>query len=183
MASEFQRTKLQDMFNAFDVNGDGCLEEADFAALTTRWSRLPRVRADGELAVRVEDVLLGWWQHLSEAVDTDDDGRIDMDDLLAMVDRLPAMRDAVAATADTVFDAVDENGDGRISRNEHQRLIDLWHGQRVVTGDVFDRLDQDADGHLSRSEFAALWTQFWISDDPAEPGNYVCGPVAGHSLR
>ncbi|WP_282089509.1 EF-hand domain-containing protein [Streptomyces tendae] len=183
MASEFQRTKLQDMFNAFDVNGDGCLEEADFAALTTRWSRLPRVRADDELAARVEEVLLGWWQHLSEAVDTDNDGRIDMDDLLAMVDRLPTMRDAVAATADTVFDAVDENGDGRISRSEHQRLIDLWHGQGIATGDVFDRLDQDADGHLSRSEFAALWTQFWISDDPAEPGNYVCGPVAGHSLR
>ncbi|EMF28899.1 calcium-binding protein [Streptomyces gancidicus BKS 13-15] len=29
MASEFQRTKLRDMFDAFDVNGDGCLEEAD----------------------------------------------------------------------------------------------------------------------------------------------------------
>lgn len=181
MASEFQRTKLQDMFNAFDVNGDGCLEEEDFAALASRWGRLPRVRADGELAARVEEVLLGWWQHLSQTVDTDNDGRIDMDDLLAMVDRLPTMQDAVAATADTVFDAVDENGDGRISRNEHQRLIDLWHGQGITTGDVFDRLDQDADGHLSRSEFAALWIQFWISDDPDEPGNYVCGPVAGHS--
>ncbi|OWA01535.1 calcium sensor EFh [Streptomyces sp. CS159] len=183
MASEFQRTKLQDMFNAFDVNGDGCLEEEDFAALASRWSRLPRVRANAELAARVEDVLLGWWQHLSSAVDSDNDGRIDMNDLLAMVDRLPSMRETVAATADTVFDAVDANGDGRISRGEHQQLIDLWHGRGVTTGDVFDRLDQDADGHLSRPEFTVLWTQFWISDDPAEPGNYICGPVAGRSFR
>ncbi|GAA4791333.1 hypothetical protein GCM10023220_15960 [Streptomyces ziwulingensis] len=38
---------------------------------------------------------MGWWQHLSTAVDTDHDGRIGMDDLLAMVDRLPAMTAAV----------------------------------------------------------------------------------------
>ncbi|MGW5782862.1 EF-hand domain-containing protein [Streptomyces sp. NPDC003757] len=183
MASEFQRTKLQDMFDAFDVNGDGCLEEGDFEALATRWGRLPRVRTDTELATRVESVLLGWWQQLAEAVDSDNDGRIDMDDLLAMVDRLPSMRGAVAATADTVFDAVDENGDGRISQSEHQQLIDLWHGRETTTEDVFDRLDQDADGHLGRSEFAELWVQFWISDDPAEPGNYMCGPVAGRSPR
>lgn len=182
MASEFQRTKLQAMFHAFDVDGDGCLEEEDFAALAARWGRLPRVRASSELAARVRDVITGWWQHLSAAVDTDRDGRIDMDDLLAMVDRLPAMREAVTATADSIFDAVDENGDGRISRSEHRHLVDTWHGRSIETGDVFHRLDQNSDGYLSRSEFAVLWTQFWISDDPTDPGNLMCGPLTGTSV-
>lgn len=179
MASGFQRVKLRAMFDAFDANGDGYLQEEDFHALAARWGRLPRVTAEAGLADRVRSVMLGWWQQLAAAVDTDRDGRIDMDDLLAMVDRLGDMREAVTATADTVFDAVDEDGDGRISRGEHRRLIDVWHGREVAVGTTFEVLDRDADGCLSRSEFAELWVQFWISDDPTEPGNYMCGPLTG----
>ena len=97
--------------------------------------------------------------------------------LLDVVDRLPAMRAETMATADVMFDAVDDNRDGRISRTEHRRLIDAWHGRPVDTADVFDHLGQDGDGCLSRLEFAFLWTQFWTSDDPGDPGNLMCGPL------
>ncbi|MER8187769.1 EF-hand domain-containing protein [Kitasatospora sp. NPDC094015] len=177
MASGFQRAKAQAMFEAFDADGNGYLEEADFEALAARWGRLPRVAAVPELAARVRDVMVGWWGHLSAGAGGA--SRIDLDGMMATVDRLPAMAAAVTATADVIFDAVDENGDGRISRDEHRQLIDVWHGRPTATGDVFDRLDQDGDGYLGRPEFAALWTQFWVSDDPAEPGNLMCGPVAG----
>ncbi|MER6850116.1 EF-hand domain-containing protein [Streptomyces flaveolus] len=177
MASGFQRAKIQAMFDAFDADGNGYLEEGDFEALAARWGRLPRVAASPELAGRVRSVTLGWWPYLAEAADADGGGQVGMDELMTVVDRLPLMREAVAATAETIFDAVDENGDGRISRVEHQRLIDTWHGRSTTTGEVFDRLDQDGDGYLSRTEFALLWTQFWISDDPAEPGNVMCGPI------
>ncbi|NEA52209.1 EF-hand domain-containing protein [Streptomyces sp. SID10815] len=179
MASEFQRNKLQAMFDAFDADGNGYLEEGDFVALADRWARLPRVEPGSELAGRVEDVLLGWWGQLTAATGTAREGRIDLDGILSVVDRLPAMSEQVTATADTIFDAVDENGDGRISRTEHQRLVDTWHGQGVSTADVFDRLDRDGDGYLGRAEFAVLWTQFWVSDDPREPGNLLCGPLPG----
>ncbi|MGV9698748.1 EF-hand domain-containing protein [Streptomyces sp. NPDC003470] len=175
MASGFQRTKIKPMFDVFDVDGNGCLEEGDFEALAARWGRLPRVTADPELAARVREVIMGWWQHLSAAAHRGE--QVGMDELMTVVDRLPSMPEAVMATADTIFDAVDENGDGLISRAEHQRLIDTWHGRRMATGDVFDRLDQDGDGYLGRAEFALLWTQFWISDDPSEPGNVMCGPL------
>ncbi|MEU9592396.1 EF-hand domain-containing protein [Streptomyces sp. NPDC048193] len=178
MASGFQRAKIQAMFDVLDVDGNGRLEEGDFEALAARWGRLPRVTGSPELAARVRDVIMGWWQHLSAAADPGRDGQVDLDELMTVVDRLPSMVPAVTATADTIFDAVDENGDGRISRGEHQRLIDTWHGRSMTTGRVFDRLDQDGDGYLGRAEFARLWTQFWISDDPAEPGNEMCGPLA-----
>lgn len=178
MASGFQWAKIQAMFDAFDADGSGYLEERDFEALAARWERLPRVAEGPELTARVQAVIMGWWRLLAEAAGAGADSRIDMAELMAMVDRLPAMREDVAATAETIFDAVDENGDGRISRTEHQRLIDTWHGRPMPTADVFDRLDADGDGYLSRPEFAVLWTQFWISDDPREPGNVMCGPLA-----
>ncbi|MEU5090114.1 EF-hand domain-containing protein [Streptomyces sp. NPDC021356] len=177
MASEFQRDKLVNMFRAFDTDENGYLDQRDFQALAERWRGLPGVRPGSELAARVDTVMLGWWDHLATHVDTDNDGKVDLDEILAMVDRLPIMREVVAATAETIFDAVDENGDGRISPTEHRLLVDTWHGESVDTAGVFDQLDQDGDGHLSRPEFTELWIQFWISDDPAEPGNQLCGPV------
>ncbi|MFG2608434.1 EF-hand domain-containing protein [Streptomyces sp. NPDC048514] len=177
MASEFQRDKLLNMFRAFDADDNGYLDQRDFQALAERWKGLPRVRPGSELAAQVDTVMLGWWDHLAAQADTNKDGKVDLDEVLAMVDRLPTMLEVVAATARTIFDAVDENGDGRISPDEHQRLIDTWHGASVDVTGLFDHLDQDGDGYLSRSEFTELWIQFWISDDPAEPGNQLCGPV------
>ncbi|MFB6888188.1 EF-hand domain-containing protein [Kitasatospora sp. NPDC056327] len=177
MASGFQRRKLREVFTAFDTDGDGCLRKGDFEALAERWSRLPAVRRDPALRDRVEALMTGWWDHLLAVADTDRDGTVDREEFLALVDRLPALRDVVTATADTVFDAVDENGDGRISRDEHARLVDVWHGRSVDTADVFELLDLDGDGYLGRPEFALLWEQFWISADPSEPGNAMCGRV------
>ncbi|MFJ9344712.1 EF-hand domain-containing protein [Streptomyces sp. NPDC101733] len=177
MASVFQRNKIEGMFAAFDADGDGYLRKDDFEALVLRWGRLPGVEPGTELRARVEEVLMGWWDGLLSVGDANGDGTVDKEELFLLVDRLPLMVEAVVATADTIFDAVDENGDGRISRDEHRRLVDTWHGRRIDTEEVFALLDLDGDGHLSRSEFAALWSQFWISDDPAEPGNHLCGRV------
>ncbi|MFD7922641.1 EF-hand domain-containing protein [Streptomyces sp. NPDC059740] len=178
MASAFQERKLAGVFAAFDADGDGYLREEDFRALVTRWSRLPAVGPGTELRARVETLLMGWWTALREVGDANGDGTVDMAELLTLVDRLPAMVTYVTATADTVFDAVDTDGDGRISPDEHRRLVETWNGQPADLTGVFEELDLNGDGYLSRTEFAALWRQFWISDDPAEPGNLLCGRFA-----
>ncbi|MDI5969956.1 EF-hand domain-containing protein [Streptomyces sp. SL13] len=178
MASAFQERKLTGMFAAFDADGDGCLREEDFRALVARWSRLPGVGPGTELRARVEALLMGWWAALREAGDANGDGAVDMGELLSLVDRLPAMAADVTATAETIFDAVDANGDGRISPQEHRRLVETWNGRPVDTTGVFELLDLNGDGHLSREEFAVLWHQFWTSDDPSDPGNWLCGRFA-----
>jgi len=183
LAGEFRRTKLTGMFLAFDADRNGYLDQHDFQGLADRIHRQPRVAGDPELAQRVSEVTLGWWDHLAAAADRGGNGQVGLDEVLAMVDRLPAMLDHVNATSDAVFDAVDENGDGRISRAEHRRLVDTWHGQEVDTGDVFELLDRDGDRRLGRSEFALLWAQFWISDNPADPGHLLCGPLPEPARR
>ncbi|MEU8947291.1 EF-hand domain-containing protein [Streptomyces sp. NPDC048489] len=179
MASAFQERKLKGMFAAFDADGDGCLREDDFTALVARWSLLPAVGPGTPLRARVETLLMGWWDALLAAGNAGGDGTVDLGELLTLVDRLPTLSDAVTATADTVFDAVDTNGDGRISPEEHRRLVETWNGQPVDMTGVFERLDRNGDGHLDREEFASLWYQFWTSDDPTEPGNWLCGRLPG----
>jgi Ca2+-binding EF-hand superfamily protein len=178
MASVFQQRKFQGMFNAFDTDGDGYLREEDFRELVARWSRLPGVGPGTELRTRVETLLMGWWAVLLETGDTNGDGAVDLPEIIALADRLPGMIADVTATADTIFDAVDANGDGVISPEEHRRLVETWNGAPVDMDGVFELLDLNGDGHLSREEFALLWRQFWISQDPAEPGNWLCGKFA-----
>jgi Ca2+-binding EF-hand superfamily protein len=180
MASEFQRKKIAGVFDAMDADGDGFLEKEDFAALTARWTA---TRSAGD-EVRLAKVMMGWWDTLLAASDLDRDDRVTLDEVLLVVDRLDTMPEAVTGTAEAMFEATDEDGDGRISAEEYHRLIEAWSGQETDTDAVFPLLDRDGDGHLSKEEFVRLWREFWAGDDPDAPGTWVFGrfepPMARH---
>jgi hypothetical protein len=173
MASEFQRRKVAGVFNAMDKDQRGYLVEADFEALAARWTTLRGVEPGTGDYERLRAVMLGWWSALSAAAE--DGEHADLDDVLVVVDALPGMADAVVATADAMFEAIDENHDGRISRVEYHQLIEAWNGCATDTDATFGLLDLDGDGHISQEEFRTLWTQFWAGDDPGVPGTWVFG--------
>ncbi|MFC5290254.1 EF-hand domain-containing protein [Actinokineospora guangxiensis] len=173
MSSRLQRGKVSAVFRSMDGDGDGYLTEADFRSITERWAELRgSTPADHD---RVAAIMLGWWTALAEVADTDHDDRVTVEEVMTLVDRLPAMLGSVTATASALFDAADANRDDLISATEYRALIEAWSGRRADTDAVFDILDDDADGHLSREDFTELWTQFWAGDDPAAPGNWVFG--------
>ncbi|GAA3195954.1 calcium sensor EFh [Actinocorallia longicatena] len=175
MASDFQRLKVGRVFDAMDTDGDGRLRAADFEALAERWCALRRA-GDG---ARLRAVMLGWWTALADDAGSPDG--VTIEDVLATVDLLPGTPGAVLATADAMFEALDEDSDGRISEGEYNRLIEAWNGRPTDTTEAFGRLDLNADGHLSHDEFAVYWYEFWAGDSPSAPGSHVFGPVtAGH---
>jgi hypothetical protein len=100
---------------------------------------------------------------------------VTLDEVLLVVDRLPADPAPVVATAAALFEAVDADGDGRISAVEYRELIETWNGTATDTDVIFTRLDLDGDGHLSEGEFVQLWTEFWAGDNPNAPGTWVFG--------
>lgn len=168
MASDFQYQKVARVFGAMDTDGDGYLTEGDFRALTTRWIAL---RGEGD-HTRLAAIMMGWWTTLRDAAGTD---QVTIEDVLAVVDQLGQMPQAVTGTAEAMFEAVDENGDGRISPAEYRRLIEAWNGRETDTAEAFALLDLNHDGHLSRSEFTGHWTEFWAGDNPAAPGSWIFG--------
>ena len=175
MASELQRRKVAGVFGAMDVDGDGFLEREDFQALAERWTAVRDLAPGDPDHARLTGIMMGWWETLLAASDRDRDDKATLDEVLLVVDRLPGMLDAVRATAAAMFEAVDQNGDGRISAAEYRQLIETWNGRPVDTGAIFHRLDLDGDGHLSRAEFTELWIEFWVGDDPTSPGTWVFG--------
>ncbi|MCT2581647.1 EF-hand domain-containing protein [Actinophytocola sp. S1-96] len=158
-----------------DVNGDGLLEEADFAALTERWAGVRGATPGSADHNRLTDIMMGWWRTLLATSHHGPRDTVTLDDVLAVVDRLGELRQPVAATAMTMFEAIDEDADGMISAPEYRRLIESWSGRRTDTDEVFPLLDGDGDGYLSRAEFTELWTEFWAGDDQDSPGTWVFG--------
>jgi Ca2+-binding EF-hand superfamily protein len=171
MASEFQRTKITGVFEAMDADGDGFLRESDFAALTARWAAI----RGGDDHARLTALMMGWWEALLATSDLDRDEKITLDEVMLLVDRLGGMPGAVVGTAEAMFEAIDENADGRISAEEYNRLIEAWNGRPTDTDEIFPLLDLDGGGHLSQEEFVRLWTEFWSGDDPDSPGKWVFG--------
>jgi Ca2+-binding EF-hand superfamily protein len=108
--------------------------------------------------------------------DQDRDDKVTLDEVMLVVDRLDTMDAEVVATADAMFEAVDEDADGVIAVREHKQAVKAWKGTDAGVEEVFERLDLDGDGRLSRAEFRELWSDFWRGDDTASPGQWVFGP-------
>ena len=82
----------------------------------------------------------------------------------------------MVGTAEAMFEAVDENGNGEVSPAEYKQMISAWKGVEVDTDGVFRMLDANGDGHISKTEFTDLWADFWIGDDQASPSKWVFRP-------
>jgi Ca2+-binding EF-hand superfamily protein len=173
MASELQRRKVALVFAAMDVDSDELLEQEDFEALAQRWTVNRGLAPDSPEAARLSEIMMGWWSTLLAASDADD--KVTLDDVLVVVDRLAADTTPVAATATAMFEAIDADGDERISAPEYNELIETWNGAPTDTDEVFGELDLDGDGHLSLDEFVQLWTEFWAGDNPNAAGTWVFG--------
>ena len=176
MASEFQRRKVAAVFDAMDADGNGVLEEQDFEALTERCVSIRGWQPDTPGYERMRAITMGWWETIRTMADADGDGAVDFDGLMRVVDRLGSMDAEVTATADAMFEAIDESGDGRISLAEHKQVVKAWKGSDDGVEEVFPRLDLNGDGYLSLAEFRELWSDFWRGDDPSLPGQWVFGP-------
>ena len=176
MASDFQRRKVAGVFHAMDADGNGYLEEADFRALTERWVGIRGWEPGTAGYAQLEAIMMGWWSALQALSDANHDDRVSLDELMTVVDQLHAMDEAVYGTADAMFDAIDENADGRISLEEHKQVVAAWKGTDDGVEDVLEHLDLNGDGHLSQAEFRELWSEFWRGDDQAHPGQWVMGP-------
>jgi hypothetical protein len=175
VASDFQRRKIAGVFTAMDADRDGFLEQADFEALTARWTRIRDWAPGSEGHARLTAIMMGWWDTLLAASDLDRDNKVTLDEVLFVVDQLGAMSVAVAVTATAMFEVIDENADGTISAAEYRQLIEAWNGCETDTDEIFSLLDLDGDGGLSQQEFTELWTEFWAGDDPDSPGTWVFG--------
>ncbi len=180
MLTDLQTNKLERFFYILDFDRNGSIEEDDFLAIAENLCILWGLKEGSEeydkVIVRFSD---GWekfnllvnnnsnkanwdhWVHFVESVIISGDQEM----FSAYVDRLTGQ----------IFDNFDGDKDGYISLEE---FIDLFVGFRIevrFAAKSFRRLDRNKDDRISRGELIEAVKEFFKSDDPDAPGNWLFG--------
>ena len=180
MLSDFRRRKVASGFAELDVNGDGRIERSDIDLL---------IRNHGEAygyepgSAEYEDLLsrtMAIWDQLRR-FDTDGDGAVSLAEYVAGWDAFMAQHEVFMAGMDQLvesfFAMADRNGDGLISEEELILHYRAWRHPEAKAREAFGRLDRRGRGGISRSDWMQNLEEFYYSEDPEAPGNWLAPPV------
>ncbi|MFE4361283.1 EF-hand domain-containing protein [Kitasatospora xanthocidica] len=180
MTSAVKSKKFNTLFDWFDLNGDGQLSQEDLRGTADVFART--ATRDDQATIRaLHDAFARWWDLLLEHGDTDGDGQVSRQEFLTVMKAdvtTPAhFEGTVLAIADALLNAYDTNGDGVLSKEEYVHMYEQLGVPRVHSEQAFPRLDRDGNGVISLDEFREAIIEFYLSDDPAAPGNFLLGPI------
>jgi hypothetical protein len=175
MLTELQQQKLGHMFDAYDADKNGFLEESDFAAVGQRLAA-----TFNQPHEESSNWFLGFWQGLKTVAGPD--GRVTKAAWLDFLDNMWSDEAVYEATIEAgiafYFQALDANGDGSLTPAEYGKFFGVFGLDPAAMEEVFPYLDINGDGVISLEEYNLLVRQFYGTDANA-PGNWLMGRYEG----
>lgn len=180
MLTEFQKQKLSNYFNMYDVDKNGFIEKTDFEQMVKNTAKTQGWSTDSSEYKKLYNVHVETrWKTMQKQIDADGDDRISPNEYFNYVEELlnnPELYEAeVIKVTKVSFDSFDTNGDGHIDLGEYQSIYKMLGLDENLALEIFKRLDLNQDGHLSKDEYVKLIDQFFKSQDPEAPGNWFFG--------
>jgi Ca2+-binding EF-hand superfamily protein len=181
--TDLQKQKLMRLFAMYDANNTGTLTLYDFQNLVDRLATFKGFRKDSSEYIQLMDRLMHRWIHLRSEVKESMSGQfrqyVTLDEWLAYFEKVlqeESYRDHIREVANLIFDAVDADKSSSLDLEEWRHLFQAYNIPVIYAAEAFSRIDQDHDGYLSKAELLALIEEFYYSQDPESPGNFMFGP-------
>lgn len=76
----------------------------------------------------------------------------------------------------TIITLLDTDKDNNVSAAEYAAYLTVCGATAAEITDTFGRLDHNGDGYLTADELHQNAAEFFFSNDPAAPGNWLVGP-------
>ena len=178
MLSPFRKRKFEALFNHLDINNDGVINLDDFTRYAERLRAERGWAADNPKVTRLVEGSRQWWTEMLSRIGRTD-SVIARDEFVAFWDGVGKEAMAAGTPPAWVIDvctnthrALDLNGNGTVDQTEYGVWLRAI-GSTANAADVFKRLDLNGDGVVRLNEMLQLFSQFVLSEDPAEPGNYL----------
>lgn len=177
MASKLQRTKYEKLFERYDHDGDGEIEQADIDAIIAQWTHDFHIVPGSEQWRRMTGAANHMWQDLPGHTDRKGRKRVSKAEWVAAHEK-PDFIEAIALPFTlAVFEAGDVDGDGMITLQEYLKAQVATRVPQDEALEVFQAFDEDGDGKISKEEFARHIEAFYKSDDVKAPGSHMAGKV------
>ncbi|MFD0204374.1 MULTISPECIES: EF-hand domain-containing protein [Saccharothrix] len=177
MTSDLKQRKYDKVFERFDADHDGRIDQSDITALADKWRKALGVTAASPEGTRLAKLASDMWMGIQRHTDKDSDQAISKEEWAAAAED-PGFVDNVAVPFSlAAFDAADSDSDGKITLEEMIAAQSQGGMSESESRSVFDKLDADGDGFVTRKEFAAATKEFYLSDDPSSAGTELAGSL------
>ncbi len=149
-----QKEKLKIGFNSLDVDRTGFVTAEDYEEKAKSLAIIKGYNVGSSEHNAIKSQLLEIWEKLRQAVDTDGDQKVSLDEFLQFAEKAGSnlIEDVFVKTADMVFDLADTNGDGNISFDESKSFFLLFESNLSSAQEAFSQIDKDNDGTISKEE-------------------------------
>jgi len=182
MLTPFQKRKFRILFDHLDSNGNGILQWRDIMVHMDTIKGLKGWTDENPRFIQLMMSEMAYWDKVLERVDADGNGVVSPEEFEAFyasvveeigrTDRVPSWSLDLLRSK---FRVLDIDGNGDVSQEEFALYLQAIRCPSDPV-EVFARVDLNGDGRIGFGELEALFRQFVLSSDPAEPGNYImCG--------
>lgn len=181
MLTDFQKRKLTAVFDMYDVDKDGLLEQADYEQIVQNLARSLHYQPGSPEYARLYADHMALWNNTYQLCGAPDSQSVTREEYVAALDQLLSNKDNYRAIVgnwtDSLIELSDRDGDGRLSKQEYVTNLRNFNAAEAAANEAFRRLDRNGDGYLTRDEILRSVEEFFYSDDPEAPGNWLVGPV------
>ncbi len=180
--TEWQRKKVSALFDLFDIDGDGTVDESELDGamerlqVETGWPEnsrvLSHVTARWKLFLRslfLDTPFLKepkWLDYISTRLAEDREKR----------SQTPEYRGGLEEVAQLLFLLLDRDRNSKIDYEEFLIFFYALGLRDSQAQDCFDKLDTDEDGFLLKSEVEDMTLEFFHGASPGSHGDWLFGP-------
>jgi len=186
MLSDLHERKATHYFDLIDEDGNGIIEASDFALRAQRLATVQNVTDDG-VRETLRHQVVAWWEHICTIADFDGDAPVTLPEWKAYWRSIQrgvtqgetrTLRTLQRAARGTL-DAIDCTGSGWVTEDEYADWLEAWGAEG--SAQAFRSLDRGGKGFLTEEDLVVAVQEFYLSDDPAAPGNALYGPLPDES--
>ncbi|MEO1295238.1 MAG: EF-hand domain-containing protein [Cyanobacteria bacterium J06636_16] len=181
--SNLQKRKLMKLFGMYDASNTGVLKVSNFQHIVDRLAAIKGWSRDSSDYHHLTDKLMHRWIHIRSEVKDRLDHKpteaITLDEWFLYYEQVlsdNAYRDHINEVANLIFDAIDIDASGSLDLQEWRNLFQVYGIPVIYAEEAFAKIDQNRDGHLSKEELLPLIEDFYYSQNPDAPGNFIFGP-------
>ncbi len=180
MLSAVLKRKLILNFYRYDTNRDGVLELDDFLQPAKLKAASLGIKSGSTEYKRMMAAKEENWVSLSNAMGNGDKGIIVLDEYLdkrshaSKHDDEKLMQTTKKIAGDS-FDFLDHNHHGKISSKEYVKFLQHRGIAQATAEDAFKQLDTAGHGYLTKDQYQHLSLEYYFSDNPKAPGNWLYG--------